>query len=169
MAAETLAASLLPIGATAGLSKSVKVWYNKYEIAAQLEDGDIFELGYLPKGCMVIASVFVCDDLDTGNSESLDMDLGWADNGGGSATYTDTATGTTYTNSGASASAAGFSNAGVLTGDGIDELHTGNQRIQFYADPLYFSEKTKVQIEANAASNAFAAGTAAAYILYYMP
>jgi hypothetical protein len=168
MAAETLAASLLPIGATAGLSKTVKVWYNKYEIAAQVEDGDIFELGYLPKGCMVMASVFVCDDIDTG-TEALDMDLGWAANGGGSATYTDTATGITYTNSGASASAAGLSNAGVLTGDGIAELHTGNQRIQFYAEPLFFSEKTKVQIEANAAANAFAAGTAAAYILYYMP
>jgi len=167
MAAETLSNSPLSVGATHGLSKNVKVWHAKYEIAANVEDGDIFELGYLPKNCMVIGSVFVCDDIDTG-TESLDMDLGWAANGGGSATYTDPETNVTYTNSGATASATGLSNAGVLTGDGIAELHTGNQRIQFYPDPLYFAEKTMVQIEANAAANAFAAGTAAAYVLYYL-
>lgn len=166
MAAETLTNSVMSTGAHHGIFGNLKVWHRKYEIAANVEDGDIFELGYIPANVMVCACVFVCDDIDTG-TETLDMDVGWAANGGGSATYTDPDTGVTYTNSGASASATGFSNAGVLTGDGIAELHTGNQRIQFYADPLYFSEKTKVQIEANAAANAFAAGTAAVYILYY--
>lgn len=166
MVAETLTASPLPVGAGHGLSKNLKIFYNKYEIPAQVEDGDIFELGYLPKNVMVCGCVFVADDIDTG-TEALDMDVGWAANGGGSATYTDPETGHTYTNSGASASAAGFSNAGVLTGDGLAELHTGNQRVQFYVDPLYFSEKTMVQIEANAAANAFAAGGAAVYLIYY--
>ena len=165
MAAETLSASPMPVGATHGLSKTLKVWHGAYEIAANVEDGDIFELGYLPANVMVVGSVLVCDDIDTG-TEALDMDLGWAANGG-SSTYVDPDSGFSYTNSGASASPTGFSNAGVLTGDGIAELHTGNQRIQFYPYPLFFSEKTKVQIEANAAANAFAAGTAAAYILYY--
>lgn len=166
MAAETLTNTLMTVGATHGLAKNLKIWHRKYEIAANVEDGDIFELGYLPRNSMVCATVFVLDDIDTG-TEALDMDVGWAANGGGSATYTDPDTGVTYTNSGATASATGFSNAGTLTGDGIAELHTGNQRIQFYVDPLYFSEKTKVQIEANTAANAFAAGGAAVYILYY--
>lgn len=166
MTAETLSNSPLTVGAAHGLAKNTKIWHRKYEIAANVEDGDIFELGYLPANVMVCASVFVCDDIDTG-TEALDMDVGWAANGGGAATYTDSETGVTYTNSGTTASATGFNNAGVLTGDGIAELHTGNQRIQFFADPLYFSEKTKVQIEANVAANAFAAGTAAVYLLYY--
>jgi hypothetical protein len=166
MAAETLTNAIMTVGAAHGLSKNLKVWHRKYEIAANVEDGDIFELGFLPGNVMVCGSVFVCDDIDTG-TEALDMDLGWAANGGGSATYTDSETGVTYTNSGASASPTGFSNAGVLTGDGLAESHTGNVRVQFYPDPLFFSAKTKVQIEANAPANAFTAGTAGAYILYY--
>jgi hypothetical protein len=167
MTAETLSNSPLSVGAAHGLAKTLKVWHRKYEIAANVEDGDIFELGYIPKNCMVCGCVFVLDDIDTG-TEALDMDVGWAANSGGSATYTDPDTNVTYTNSGASASAAGLSNAGVLTGDGIAELHTGNQRIQFFVDPLFFSEKTMIQIEANVAANAFAAGGAAVYLIYYM-
>lgn len=166
MTAETLSNSLMTVGATHGLAKNLKIWHRKYEIAANVEDGDIFELGYLPANVMVCGSVFSCDDIDTG-TEALDMDVGWAANGGGSATYTDSDTGVTYTNSGATASATGFNNAGTLTGDGLAEMHTGNQRIQFYPDPLFFSEKTKVQIEANTAANAFAAGTAGVYLIYY--
>lgn len=166
MVAETLSASRLPVGVTHGLSKTLKVWSHKYDIAANVEDGDIFRLGYLPKNVMVIAAAFVLGDIDTG-AEALDMDVGWAANGGGSATYTDPDTDQTYTNSGATASATGFINAGVLTGDGIAELHTGNQRIQFFVDPLFFSEQTMVQIEANAPANAFASGAARVYLVYY--
>jgi hypothetical protein len=167
MTAETLTNSPLTVGATHGLAKGLKVWHRKYEIAANVEDGDIFVLGYVPKDSMVIASAFSCDDIDTG-TEALDMDVGWAANGGGAATYYDPDTGVTYTNSGENASVSGLHNSGVLTGDGLAESHTGNQRIQFYPDPLYFSEETKIQIEAHVAANAFAAGTAAVYILYYV-
>jgi hypothetical protein len=166
MAAETLSNSPLSVGAAHGLAKNLKVWHRKYEIAANVEDGDIFELGYLPANVMVCGCVFSLDDIDTG-TEAMDLDVGWAANGGGSATYTDSETNVTYTNSAATASATGFSNAGVLTGDGLAESHAGNQRIQFYPDPLFFSEKTKVQIEANVAANAFTAGTAGVYLLYY--
>lgn len=165
MVAETLTNSLMTVGPTHGLAGNLKVWHRKYEIAAQVEDGDIFELGYIPGRIMVCGSAFVCDDIDTG-TEALDMDVGWAA-AGGSETYTDPETGITYTNAAASASPTGLHNAGVLTGDGLAESHTGNLRVQFYPDPLYFSSKTKIQIEANAAANAFAAGTAAVYIFYY--
>jgi len=167
MTAETLSNTYMTVGAAHGLAKNLKIWHRKYEIAANVEAGDIFELGYLPKNSMVCGCVFVLDDIDTG-TEALDMDVGWTANGGASATFYDSETGVTYTNAAATASATGFSNAGVLTGDGIAELHTGNQRIQFYPDPLFFSEKTKVQIEANVAANAFAAGTAGVYLIYYV-
>lgn len=167
MAAETLTNTYMTVGAAHGLAKNLKIWHRKYEIAANVEDGDIFELGYIPANTMVCGCIFVLDDIDTG-TEALDMDVGWAANGGGSATYVDPDTGVTYTNSGASASATGLCNAGVLTGDGLAESHTGNMRIQFYPDPLYFSAQTKIQIEANVAANAFAAGTAAVYLIYYV-
>lgn len=167
MVAETLTNTYMTTGAAHGLAKNTKIWHRKYEIAANVEDGDIFELGYIPKNSMVCACVLVADDIDTG-TEALDLDVGWAANGGASATYTDPDTGVTYTNSAATASATGFINGGVLTGDGIAELHVGNQRIQFFADPLFFSEETKVQIEANVAANAFAAGTAAVYLIYHV-
>lgn len=167
MVAETLSNTPLSVGAAHGLAKNVKVWHRKYEIAANVEDGDIFKLGYLPKNSMVIGSVLSADDIDTG-TEALDLDAGWAANSGGSATYYDSDTGVTYTNSGASASASGLINSGVLTGDGLAESHTGNQRIQFYPDPLFFSEKTMIQLEANAAAGTFAAGTAGLYLFYYV-
>ena len=165
MVAETLTNSLMTVGPTHGLAGNLKVWHRKYEIAAQVEDGDIFEIGYIPGRIMVIGSAFACDDMDTG-TEALDLDVGWAA-AGGSETYTDPETGVTYTNAAASASASGLHNAGVLTGDGLAESHTGNLRVQFYVDPLYFSSKTKIQIEANAAAATFAAGGAGVYIFYY--
>ena len=166
MVAETLTNTYMTTGAAHGMAKNLKVWHRKYEIAANVEDGDIFELGYLPRNSMVCGSILAFDDMDTG-TETLDIDLGWAANGG-TGTYTDPDTGVSYTDSGASASATGLCNAGVLTGDGIAELHVGNQRIQFYADPLFFSEETKIQLEANAVSATFAAGTAGVYIFYYV-
>jgi hypothetical protein len=167
MAAETLTASFLPVGAGQGLHKNLKIWTHKYEIAANVEDGDIFELGYVPRNAVVVAAGLVCDDMDTG-TEALDMDLGFAANSAGSVTYTDPETGQTYTNAAASASPAGFINAGVLTGDGLAELHTGNQRLQLMVEPLWFADETMVQIEANVAAATFAAGTARAYLIYYI-
>jgi hypothetical protein len=166
MAAETLTNALMTVGPTHGLAGNLKVWHRKYEIAANVEDGDIFELGYIPGRIMVCGSALACDDMDTG-TEALDMDVGWAANGDGSTTYTDPETGVTYTNAAASAVVAGLHNAGVLTGDGLAESHTGNLRVQFYTEPLYFSAKTKIQIEANVAAATFAAGGAGVYIFYY--
>lgn len=169
MTAETLSNDPLTTGATHGLSHTLKVWHRKYEIAANVEDGDIFELGYLPKNAVVCGGWVAADDIDTG-TEALDIDVGWAANGGGSATYTDAETGVTYTNAGANASPSGLANVGVMTGDGSAEIYQAgvSYRAMVFPDPLWFSEKTKVQLEANAAANAFAAGTFGVYILYYV-
>lgn len=132
-----------------------------YPVAANVEDGDIFEMLTLPANCVVVGGEFWSEDIDTG-TEALDLDVGWAANGGGSETIT-LSSGRTFTNAGASGVAAGFANMGVLTGDTVSsepQVTGGNYRKfhTFTAGPKYFSRKTTVQVEANAAANAFTAG-----------
>lgn len=169
MAAETLTSSqaadnVQPFGH--GLAGTVKAAFGKYAVAANVEDGDIFEMCKLPKNCIVVGGAFYAGDMDTG-TEALDMDVGWAANGGGAATFTDN-TGTTWSNSGENASAAGFVNAGVLSGDTITDLLAGSNMRPFpmATGPLYFSEETMVQVEANVAAATFAAGTITVVVYY---
>lgn len=169
MTAETLTSN--QAGSTVSPAKNsmagvLHAAYGKYSVAANVEDGDIFEMCKLPAGALVIDGKFWCEDIDTG-TEVLDMDVGWADNGDSSATIT-LADGTTYTNmSAGSASATGFVNGGVLTGDAITDLvASGNLRpFNMAAGPVYFSKETKVQVEANVAANAFTAGVI--YVVVY--
>lgn len=132
-----------------------------YKVEANVEDGDIFEMLELPAKCLVVGGQFWTEDLDTG-TETLDMDVGWASNGGGSETI-ELSSGREFTNAGGTADPDGFVNAGVLTGDAVTsepEVTGGNYRQfhTFVAGPKYFSRKTKVQVEANAAAATFAAG-----------
>jgi hypothetical protein len=119
----------------------------------------------VPGGSLVVGGAFWTSDMDTG-TETLDMDVGWADNGGASATRT-VSDGTRYTNmcnpagTTGAASPTGFVNSGVLTGDAITGLvASGNYRPFNMADgPIYFDKDTVIQVEANAAAATFAAGT----------
>lgn len=101
MAAETLtatrAASTFPV-AGHGSHGNLKVATGTYEIAAVVEDGDIFEMCRLPANSVVVGGMLYADDIDTG-TEALDMDIGWAANGS------------------ESADPDGFGNLGVWTGD----------------------------------------------------
>ena len=170
MAAETLtanqaAATVIPSGH--GYSGTVKAAVGTYSISvAALEDGDIFEMCWLPPNALVIGGMFYCGDLDTG-TEAVDIDVGWAANTG-AATYLDK-DGTTWTNSGASASAAGFVNSGVLTGDVIADLLAAGSNMRPFpmaTGPLFFSGKTMVQIEVNAAQATPQAGVATVVVYY---
>jgi hypothetical protein len=82
MAAETLtatrAAATVPVpdNALAGL---LHAHWGSYAIAANVEDGDIFEMHYVPDGATVLDGVVRGDDMDTG-TEALDIDVGWAAN-----------------------------------------------------------------------------------------
>ena len=105
MAAETLTATqagsrIMPQGH--GYGGDLKVAWGKYSITtAALEDGDIFEMCWLPPNALVVGGAFYVGDLDTG-VETVDIDCGWAANTG-PATYVDK-NGTEWSNSGASAS-----------------------------------------------------------------
>lgn len=137
--------------------------YGHINVAANPADGDIYQMVYTPKNFLCYKAEFIADDIDTG-TESLDMDLGWAANGGASETYR-TRAGELYTNAAGSADPDGLINMGVLTGDAVTGVHVGGVlRVGLYGKPLFFSRETLIQVEANAAANSFTAGDMAVYL-----
>lgn len=156
MAVETLNGEVYSYGPGPhnGLFGDTKTWFGRYNWGTTVvEDGDIRRALILPRRSLVVGGELWCGDLDTG-TETIDIDVGWAANGGGSATYTLPGTTLTFTNAASSASATGFINTGVLTGDAItDLLAAGNYRpVPLLTGPLYFSENTVIQFEVNAAA-----------------
>lgn len=156
MAAETLtgarAAESLAVYRPNG-SGALAVAYGSYAIAANVEDGDIFELCRLPAGAVVVGGALYAGDLDTG-TEAVDIDLGWAANGV------------------EAADPDGFVNAGVLSGDAITDLLAAGSNYRPFpmtAGVLSFSAETVVQAEANVAAATFAAGTITAVVYYVVP
>ena len=133
--------------------------YGTYEVAANVEDGDIFEMCKVPAGARILAGFFYGDDLDTG-TEALDMDLGWAANGG-SGTFD-------------SADPDGLGNLGVLTGDVFAAGNLSPVAGLIYpfsgvladGDLPFFTKETTLQIEANAAAGTFTAGAISLVVFY---
>jgi hypothetical protein len=166
-----------------GLFGALHVAFGRYNFSTVVvEDGDIRKLFYLPAHVLVVGGFIAAGDLDTG-TETLDVDLGWADNGGASSTYemklakianssgeiVDSSY--TFTNMVAgSASATGFLNTGVWSGDAVTDLIPAGQNYRPLipiTGPIYFSRKTQVQFEVNAPS-ATPADKEAWATLYYM-
>jgi hypothetical protein len=114
---------------------------------------------WVPAGAVVVGGMFYGADLDTG-TETLDMDLGWAANGG-SGTYD-------------AADPDGLGNLGVLTGDAFALGNVSPVVGLMY--PLsgilatgvlpFFTKKTKLQVEANVAGNAGHTGTISLVVYY---
>ena len=129
--------------------------YGAYAVAANVEDGDIFELFRVPDGAIVIDGMVRGDDLDTG-IEALDMDIGWA------------------ANSSDAADPDGFGNLGVWTGDAVTGISPEASNQFLFGGVLKDGPKaftagggaTMIQIEANAAATTFAAGDIWAYAMY---
>jgi putative hemolysin len=127
--------------------------YGSYAVAANVEDGDIFELCKLPAGAVVLGGAFYSGDLDSG-TEAIDIDVGWAGNGA------------------EAADPDGFVNMGVLTGDAVvDILAAGSNYRPFpmTTGPLTFTKETVVQAEANVAAATFVAGTIYVVVYYVVP
>jgi hypothetical protein len=157
MAAETLTAKQAKTGyalAGPGEAFNLKVSYGRYELAANVEDGDIFELCKVPAGAVVVGGWLQGEDLDTG-IEALDMDIGWAANGVDDA------------------SVDGFGNLGVITGDASVHLPVAGIYIPLAGvlstvGAKKFSAETTIQVEANAAATTFAAGGIQVVVLYFI-
>lgn len=158
MAAETLtatrAASTFPVAGD-GFAGNLKVATGTYELAANVEDGDIFEMCKVPANAVVVMGWVYGDDLDTG-TEALDMDVGWAANG------TD------------AADPDGFGNLGVWTGDAVAGIkpeagiHYPFAGVLYTGGPKKFAAETTVQVEANVAANAGGTGTLTVVVLYFI-
>ncbi|HEY9817060.1 MAG TPA: hypothetical protein V6D20_14855 [Candidatus Obscuribacterales bacterium] len=157
MAAETLtskqAGADYPV-AGPGDAYNLKVAFGTYQIAANVEDGDIFEMCKLPAGAVVTGGYIIGEDLDTG-IEALDMDIGWASNG------TD------------AADPDGFGNLAVWTGDTSVHLPVAGvyfplQGVLQTTGPKKFAAETTIQIEANAAATTFAAGQVTVVVHFFI-
>lgn len=161
MTAETLtsdqAAATAPVFKAGG--NVVCAAYGTYTIGAVVEDGDIFEMCKVPAGSRLLGGFFYGDDIDTG-TEALDMDIGWAANGG-SGTYD-------------AADPDGLGNLGVLTGDAFAAGNLSNVAGLVYpflgvftvGELPYFTRETMLQVEANVASNAGHTGTISLVAFY---
>jgi hypothetical protein len=162
MAAETLtstrAGDAFPVFKPTGAGLLCAA-YGSYTIGAAVEDGDIFEMCKVPAGAVLLGGWFYGDDLDTG-TESLDMDVGWAANGG-SGTYD-------------AADPDGLGNLGVLTGDAFAAGNVSPVAgLMYPLSGLFatgelptFTRETTIQIEANAAGNAGHVGTVSVVVFY---
>lgn len=162
MVAETLtstrAADSFPTFKTGG--DIVQVARGTYAIAANVEDGDIFEMCKVPAGAVILGGRLIAADLDTNATETLDMDIGWAANGG-SGTYD-------------AADPDGLGNLGVWVGDAFAGGNTfgvagnGFDLAGILATGIfpYFTRETMIQVEANAAAATFAAGSMSVVVFY---
>lgn len=156
MAVETLSGEFAAIvGPHQGLSGNMKVAVGRYNWGTTVvEDGDIRKVLILPRRSLVVGGALWAGDLDTGTA-TIDIDVGWTANGGGSETYTFPGTTLTLTNAAETASATGFINSGVLTGDVITDLVAAGinfRPVPLPTGPLFFSHETQVQFEVNAPS-----------------
>jgi len=117
---------------------------------------DIYQMCRLPKGAIVLGGSFYADDLDTG-TETLDMDVGWADNGA------------------EALDADGLGNLGVLTGDAITgykpELGTlmPLAGVLLTAGSQTFAAETIIQVTAIVTAASFAAGNMTVAVDYIVP
>jgi|SRR5690606_9392301 len=95
------------------LSGVLHVAYGEVDLAANPTAADLIRLVKVPAGALIIGGEIWLDEIDTDGTEELEIDFGWAANGGGSETFT-TSTGITYTNAFGSASSDGIRNSGVI-------------------------------------------------------
>lgn len=157
MTAETLTATKGKAAAVrpgVGPAGNLKVQYSTYNIAANVEDGDIFEMLWLPANSTVVGGFLYADPLDTHATPTLDMDIGIAANGVDSADPD------------------AFGNLGVwddaaVTGYRPEAGHIYPLGGKLITDgPQTYTVPTKIQIEANAAAATFAAGQVTLVVFY---
>lgn len=141
---------------------SLKVAFGTIDVAANPIAADIYEMCRLPAGATIVGGFFRGDDLDVNATETLNMDLGWAANGG------------TGTYDGADPD--GLGDLDVLTGDAFATGNVAN--VVSYNYPLNgllnagefptFTRETVIQLVANVTAATFAAGTLSVVIFYTM-
>lgn len=109
------------------------------------EDGDIFELCWVPAGATVLGGYLQAKDVDTG-TEAFDADLGWAANGT------------------EAADPDGFGNFGLWSGDAVTDvrpeagIYYNLGGVLYTTGPQFFTNDTKIQLEVNTAAGTLGGG-----------
>lgn len=134
--------------------------YGTIEVTANPVAADVYELCRLPAGARIVGGTYYADDLDTNATETLEMNLGWAANGG-SGTFD-------------SLDADGLGDFGVQNGDAFA---TGNvsptvgcvypiSGVLADGDLPYFTKETVIQATCVATAATFTAGAISCVIFY---
>lgn len=133
------------------------VAWGTIEVAANPVAADIYQMCRVPKGAIIHGGLITSDDLDTNATETLDLDVGWADNGVNAADPD------------------GLGNLGVMGTDtvaGIKPEGGYNYPLggTLITDPpLAFGGETIIQITCVATAATFAAGTLTLRVFYSVP
>lgn len=137
--------------------------YGTYSLTANPFAADVIKMCKLPAGAVVIGGHMYAADIDLNATETLDIDVGWAANGG-SGTYD-------------AADSDGLGNFGVITGDAFATGNVSNVTGVIY--PLSgllatgvlpsFTKETTVQLLVNARAATFSAGSVSVVVFYVVP
>lgn len=150
------AASTFPVAKPGGAGNLAVAW-GVIEVTANPVAADIYEMCRLPAGAVVVGGKIYSDDLDTNATETLDLDIGWADNG------TDVA------------DPDGFGNLGVMTTDTVAGIKPeAGYNYDFGGvlvteGPKAFAAETVVTVTCVATAATFAAGTLSVMVMFTSP
>jgi hypothetical protein len=155
----TRAAETFPIFKAHGAGL-LQVARGTYAIAVNPVAADIYQMCWVPAGAVIVGGRLVAADLDTNGTETLDMDLGWAANGG-SGTYD-------------ALDADGLGNFGVWVGDAFAGGNTfgiagnGFDLAGILATGIhpYFTRPTLIQLTAVATAATLTAGSVSVAVHY---
>ncbi len=156
------AASTFPVYQPTGAGL-VCAAYGTYALTANVSAADVANMCKLPAGAVVIGGHLYAADIDTNATETLDIDVGWAANGG-SGTYD-------------AADSDGLGNFGVLTGDAFATGNVSNVTgVNYPLNGLLatgvlptFTAETTIQLLFNAVAATFAAGSISVVVFYVVP
>ena len=137
--------------------------YGTYAVAANPTIADIGQMCKLPAGAVVIGGHLYAADINTNATETLDIDVGWAANGG-ARTYD-------------AADSDGLGNFGVFTGDAFATGNVSNVvGVNYPLNGLLatgvlpsFTAETTIQVVFNAAAATFTAGSVSVVVFYIVP
>lgn len=158
----TRAAAAFPVFKPIGAGLVCAAW-GTVAVASDPAPADIFQMCRVPAGAVILGGNLYGADLDTDGSETLDLDVGWAANGG-SGTYD-------------AADADGLGNFGVITGDAFAGGNIANVAGMNY--PLAgllvtgvlptFTRETTIQVTCIDDAATLTAGSLTLVVYYVVP
>lgn len=150
------AAATFPVAkpSTAG---TMCVAYGTIAVAVNPVANDFYEMVRVPAGAVVVGGQIFSSDMDTNATETLDLDIGWKDNGADGANLS------------------GFGNLGVQGTDTLAGIKSeAGYNYQFggvlmTTGPQAFTRETVIGVNTIATAATFAAGNLSLVVYYIVP